>query len=218
MRRGQSRVKGSWAQTDRPQMPGRESVPPASRSPAEIASLGLHCRPLSALPTPAPWPPAPVAGTVACHGQPSPSVSTPSPLDGSQCCWEFPSACLPTQHVALPFPPEKVPAPEPKPCRESQSRASPRGPSGHGQELWGRAGRARLGVALPGSSASSPGLNPTLAPFPPPGRCCPAQLSGPPELCSGMSSLKEETSIFFLMTQNKIENTTCLTHRVNIVC
>lgn len=171
VRCGLSRVEGSWARTDRPQMPGRgistsSQWEPSRSHPSRPSLLTSICSTHSR--TVAPYT---VAGAVSCHGQPSLSITTPSPalhsLDGSQPLPGIP-ICLPTQCIALPLPPEKVPVLEPKPCQESQSQASLRGPSGHGQELWGKAGRARHRVALPGSPASSPWLNPTLVPFPPP--------------------------------------------------
>lgn len=135
-----------------------ERGPPASGSPAEVAHPGLHCGPLF----------------VPCTRWPLPrwlarwpamvSRAPPSPLQAQSCThWMVASAArnshLPAspQHVVLPFPSEKVPVPEPKPCQEFVS-SHPRGHSGHGQAQ----------SSPPREPSQLTLVEPRTGPFPPP--------------------------------------------------
>lgn len=150
-------------------------APVASGSPAEAQSRPALWTPLSSTHSRT-VAPAPGAGVMACQGQPSPSVTAPSPalrpLDGSQCCQEFPSAC-PPDVWPFPFLLRKSLSQSPSPAGNLSLKpalvgGSGGGPSDHGQELWGRMGGPGAWCP-PWSPDSSPWLNPTLGPFPPPG-------------------------------------------------
>lgn len=127
-----------------------ELAPPAHGSPTQVTSPRLHYRP-PLHPLQDRGPPTPVAGEMACHGQPSFSIEVPSPalhpLDGSQHCQEFPSAC-PLNLWPFLFLLRKSLSQSPNPARNLSPKPAP-GDFRSWPGTLGQSGEGQPRVALP---------------------------------------------------------------------
>ena len=177
-----------------------DPAPLASESPVRLFSVDL-----SVLHDPGPQaPPGWLAQGPAVVSKPA--VTTPSPagrlLDGSQCCQEPPPAC-PLNVGPFPFLLRKSLSQSSSSARNLSLKPA-RGPSGQGQELWGRVGgQAQSGP--PRESCQLTSVKSHTGLFSSTWQHGPAQFqeshsaSGSPTLYCGKSNLKEETSIFFFL-------------------